>query len=141
MAIYKGAKMNTNALPIIIDCDRGQDDALMLFIAMNAPELDIRGVVAVAGNVPLCATALNIRILADICNRTDIPLFAGCDKPLTRTLVSAEYVHGSTGIDGLALYEPQVQLQEQHGVDFIIDTLEAAQDNEITLVATGPLTN
>lgn len=136
-----GTQMEHPTLPIIIDCDPGQDDALMLFMALSAPELDVLGIVAVAGNVPLAAAALNIRILADICQRTDVPLFAGSDKPLHRDLVTAEYVHGKTGIDGVALYEPTVQLQDQHGVDFIIQTLLAATTNEITLVATGPLTN
>ena len=132
--------MNPSALPIIIDCDPGQDDALMLFMALKSPELEVLGIVAVAGNVPLAATALNIRILADICQRTDVPLFAGCDKPLHQSLVTAENVHGKTGIDGIELYEPQVQLQKQHGVDFIIETL-LNSSRAITIVATGPLTN
>ncbi|NQZ32921.1 MAG: nucleoside hydrolase [Oceanospirillaceae bacterium] len=132
--------MTHSALPIIIDCDPGQDDALMLFMALKAPELEVLGIVAVAGNVPLAATALNIRILADICQRTDVPLFAGCDKPLIQPLVTAENVHGKTGIDGIELYEPQVQLQTQHGVDFIVETLLNATQ-QITIVATGPLTN
>jgi len=133
--------MKHSALPVIIDCDPGQDDALMLFMALSAPELKVLGIVAVAGNVPLAASALNIRILADICQRTDIPLFAGADKPLYRDLVTAEYVHGKTGIDGVELYEPQVQLQAKNGVDFIIETLQGATADEITIVATGPLTN
>jgi len=132
--------MSDSALPIIIDCDPGQDDALMLFMALKAPELEVLGIVAVAGNVPLAATALNIRILTDICQRTDIPLFAGCDKPLIQALVTAENVHGKTGIDGIELYEPKVQLQTQHGVDFIVETL-LNTSQKITIVATGPLTN
>ena len=132
---------STEKMPLIIDCDPGQDDALMLFMALNAPEFDLRGIVAVAGNVPLAATELNIRILADICNRADVPLYSGCEKPLQRSLITAEYVHGKTGIDPLKIYQPEVQLQIQHGVDFIIDTLAAAAENEITIVATGPLTN
>jgi len=133
--------MKHSALPVIIDCDPGQDDALMLFMALSAPELKVLGIVAVAGNVPLSASALNIRILADICQRTDIPLFAGSDKPLYRDLVTAEYVHGKTGIDGVELYEPPVQLQAKNGVDFIIETLQGAAADEITIVATGPMTN
>ncbi len=133
--------MSSQALPLIIDCDPGQDDALMLFMALNAKEFDIKGIVSVAGNVPLSATALNIRILADICDRTDIPLFAGADKPMARELVTAEYVHGKTGIDGLDIYQPDVKLQAQSGVDFIVQTLADAANDEITIVATGPLTN
>lgn len=128
-------------LPIIIDCDPGQDDALMLFMALASPELDVRGIVAVAGNVPLAKTALNLRILVDIAGRGDVPLFAGCDRPMLRKLVTAEHVHGKTGIDGVEIYEPELALQAQHGVDFIVETLRAAKDDEITLVPTGPLTN
>lgn len=129
------------ALPIIIDCDPGQDDALMLFMALASPEFDIRGIVAVAGNVPLAKTALNLRILVDIAGRGDVPLYAGCARPMVRNLVTAEYVHGPSGIDGVEIYEPELALQAQHGVDFIIETLRAADDSEITLVPTGPLTN
>ncbi|MCJ8337874.1 MAG: nucleoside hydrolase [Pseudomonadales bacterium] len=132
---------STEKMPLIIDCDPGQDDALMLFMALNATEFDLRGIVAVAGNVPLAATELNIRILADICNRADVPLYSGCEKPLQRSLITAEYVHGKTGIDPLKIYQPEIQLQTQHGVDFIIETLAGAAENEITIVATGPLTN
>ncbi len=144
MSLKESSQANNKAIdkmPLIIDCDPGQDDALMLFMALNAPEFDLRGIVAVAGNVPLAATELNIRILADICNRADVPLYSGCDKPMQRTLITAEYVHGKTGIDPLEIYQPQVQLQAQHGVDFIIETLTNAVDNEITIVATGPMTN
>lgn len=128
-------------LPIIIDCDPGQDDALMLFLALNAPELDVRGVVACGGNVPLARTELNCRILVEMAGRTDVPVFAGCEGPMVEPLFTAEYVHGETGIDGIDFFEPTIEKQAQHGVDFIIKTLRAADDNEITLVPTGPLTN
>ena len=128
-------------LPTIIDCDPGQDDALMLFLALNAPELDIIGISAVGGNVHLAKTARNLAMLVEIAGRGDIPLYAGCAGPMVRRLVTAEYVHGETGINGLDVFEPEIQLQEKHGVDFLVDTLREAADNEITLVPTGPLTN
>lgn len=127
--------------PIIIDCDPGQDDALMLFLALNAPELEVKGIVAVAGNVPLAATSLNICMLAQLCGRMDVPLFAGCDRPMQRPLVTAEYVHGKTGIDGFELFQPKVSVQPQQGVDFIISALQQSPDQGLTIVATGPLTN
>ena len=127
---------------IILDCDPGQDDAVNLLLAMSSPdELEILGITTVAGNVPLALTEVNARLMCDIAGRSDIPVFAGCDKPMVRDLVTAEHVHGSTGINGIEVTEPVHPLQEQHAVDFIVDTLRAAQDDKITLVPTGPLTN
>jgi len=127
---------------IIIDCDPGQDDAVALFLAMAAPqELEILGITAVAGNVPLELTQRNVRLMCDIAGRSDIPVFAGCDRPMVRELLTAEKVHGKTGIDGIDVVEPKTPLQEQHAVDFIVETLRAAEDESVTLVPTGPLTN
>jgi purine nucleosidase len=127
---------------IIIDCDPGQDDAVALFLAMASPaELEILGITAVAGNVPLKLTQRNVRLMCDIAGRGDIPVFAGCDRPMVRELLTAEKVHGETGIDGVDIVEPVTPLQEKHAVDFIVDTLRNADDESVTLVPTGPLTN
>ena len=127
---------------IIIDCDPGQDDAVALFLAMASPDaFDILGITAVAGNVPLNLTQRNVRQMCDIAGRSDIPVHAGCDRPMVRELLTAEKVHGNTGIDGVEVIDPQTPLQEQHAVDFIVNTLRAAEDASITLVPTGPLTN
>lgn len=127
---------------IIIDCDPGQDDAINLLLAMSSPdELDILGITAVAGNVPLALTERNARLMCDIAGRSDIPVYAGCARPMVRDLVTAEHVHGTTGIDGAEISEPVLPLQEQDAVGFIVDTLRAADDDTITLVPTGPLTN
>ncbi len=90
--------------PVIIDCDPGQDDALMLFLALNAPELDVLGVVAVGGNVSLARTEINCRILVEMAGRKDVPVFAGCLGPMVEPLFTAEYVHGETGIDGIEFF-------------------------------------
>lgn len=128
--------------PIIIDCDPGQDDAINLLLAFSSPdELDILGITTVAGNVPLGLTERNTRQVCDIAGRSDARVFAGCDKPMRRELLTAEKVHGKTGIDGVDIVEPRTPLQERHAVDFIIDTLRNADEASITLVATGPLTN
>jgi purine nucleosidase len=127
---------------IIIDCDPGQDDAVALFLAMASPaELEILGITAVAGNVPLELTQRNVRLMCDIAGCGDIPVFAGCDRPMVRDLLTAEKVHGNTGVDGVDITEPTTPLQEQHAVDFIVETLRAAEDESVTLVPTGPLTN
>ncbi|MEE8344857.1 MAG: nucleoside hydrolase [Woeseiaceae bacterium] len=127
---------------IIIDCDPGQDDAINLLLAMSSPdELDILGITAVAGNVPLALTERNARLMCDVAGRSDIPVYAGCARPMVRDLITAEHVHGTTGIDGAEISEPVLPLQEQDAVDFIVDTLRAADDDTIILVPTGPLTN
>lgn len=128
--------------PIIIDCDPGQDDAICLLLAMSSPdELDILGVTTVAGNVPLALTQRNARQVCDIAGRSDVSVYAGCSKPMVRDLVTAEHVHGKTGIDGIDIVEPKQPLEEKHAVDFIVDTLNAADKESITLVPMGPLTN
>lgn len=127
---------------IIIDCDPGQDDAVALFLAMASPEeFEILGFTAVAGNVPLDLTQRNVRLMCDIAGRDDIPVFAGCDRPVVRELLTAEKVHGKTGIDGIEIVDPETPLQERHAVDFIVETLREAEDESVTLVPTGPLTN
>jgi purine nucleosidase len=128
--------------PIIIDCDPGQDDAICLLLAMSSPdELDILGVTTVAGNVPLALTERNARQIRDIAGRSDVKIYAGCSKPMVRNLVTAERVHGKTGIDGIEIVEPKQPLEDQHAVDFIIETLNGADRESITLVPMGPLTN
>ncbi|GLQ53551.1 nucleoside hydrolase [Devosia nitrariae] len=127
---------------IIIDTDPGQDDAVAILLALASPaELDILGIVAVAGNVGLERNANNALKVVELSGRTDIPVYAGCSRPMRRKLVTAEHVHGVTGLDGPTLPEPQIALQPQHGVDFIIDTLMAAEPGTITLCTLGPLTN
>jgi purine nucleosidase len=128
--------------PIIIDCDPGQDDAICLLLAMSSPdELDILGVTTVAGNVPLALTERNARQIRDIAGRSDVPVYAGCAKPMVRELITAEKVHGKTGIDGIDIVEPKQALEDKHAVDFIIETLNNADRDSITLVPMGPLTN
>ena len=114
----------------------------MLLLAMACPEeFDILGITTVAGNVPLNLTERNARLMCELAGRSDVPVFAGSSKPMVRELVTAENIHGSTGIDGVDVHEPAMALQAQHAVDFIIESLLAADDKSITLVPTGPLTN
>ena len=125
---------------VIIDCDPGQDDAVALFLAMASPgELDILGVTTVAGNVPLALTQRNARMMCDIAGRRDMLVFAGCERPLRRPPITAEYIHGATGIDGVDVFEPDTPLQEEHAVDFIVETLR--NEVSVTLIPTGPMTN
>lgn len=130
-----------NRTPLIIDCDPGQDDAVMLMMALASRDvLDILGITTVTGNVPLAKTARNARLICELTGQIDIPVFAGCDKPLEGSLKSAEEVHGAEGMNGAKIYEPAMPLQDVHAVDFIIETLREAP-RPITIVVTGPMTN
>ena len=127
---------------IIIDTDPGQDDAAAIMLALGSPdELDVLGITTVAGNVPVALTSRNARITCDFSNRKDVKVFAGCEKPMKRPLVTAEHVHGATGLDGPELFEPETPLQAQHAVDFIIDTLRNEPSGTVTLCPLGALTN
>jgi purine nucleosidase len=128
--------------PIIIDCDPGQDDAVALFLAMASPEqVEILGITTVTGNVPLELTQRNARMICDIAGREDIRVFAGCERPMQLEPITAEYIHGATGIDGVDVFEPSTPLQATHAVDFIVDTLLAAEPDSVTICPTGPMTN
>lgn len=127
---------------IIIDTDPGQDDAVAILVALASPEeIDILGITCVAGNVPLDLTSRNARIVCELAGKRDVKIFAGCDRPLGRDLVTAEHVHGKTGLDGPDLPEPTMLLAEGHAVDFIIDTLRENAPGTVTLCPLGPLTN
>jgi inosine-uridine nucleoside N-ribohydrolase len=130
------------AKKVIIDCDPGQDDAINLLLAMSSPDaFSILGITAVAGNVPLDLTQRNARIICEVANRPDVNVYAGCSRPMVRELVTAENVHGNTGIDGVDIFAPVHPLRSQHAVDFIVDTLHTEEEGSVTLVPTGPLTN
>lgn len=127
---------------IIIDTDPGQDDAFAILLALASPEdIEVLGIVAVAGNVPLALTQKNSRMICELAGRSDVKVYAGCDRPLKRKLVTAEHVHGKTGLDGPILPDPVMPLQDQHGVDFIIETLRREPAGTVTLCPLGPLTN
>ena len=114
------------ARKIIIDTDPGQDDAVAILLALASPELDVLGLSVVAGNVPLALTELNARKICELAGRADLPVYAGCDAPISRRLVTAEHVHGKTGLDGITLPAPQMQARPGHAVDFLIETLPRA---------------
>lgn len=131
----------TQPQSLIIDTDPGQDDAVAILLALASPEINLLGITTVAGNVPLALTQLNARKICDLAGRTDMQVFAGLDRPLVRPLVTAEHVHGRTGLDGPVLPDPETPLQEQHAVDYIIDTLRREPAGSVTLAPIGPLSN
>ena len=130
-----------DARPLIIDCDPGQDDAIALLMAIASPEeFDLLGVTAVAGNVPLAKTEANARRVRYLAGRPELPVYAGCPRPMVRAPVTAEAVHGPSGIDGADLPEPARPGEETHAVDFLVQTLGKAS-RPVTLATLGPLTN
>ena len=126
---------------IIIDTDPGQDDAVAILLALASPELDVLAITTVAGNVPLALTTRNARIVCELAGRPDLPVYAGCDSPLARSLVTAENVHGKTGLDGPTLPDPKMPVQDAHAVDFIVETLRQEPVGSVALCPLGPLTN
>ena len=118
---------------IIIDTDPGLDDAVAILLALAAAEeLEVLGLVAVAGNLPLAQTERNARRVCELASRRDIPVYAGCPRPLMRSLATAAAVHAETDRDRLLLPEPTMALQTQHGVDFLIQTLRSAEPGTVT---------
>ncbi|HWB87711.1 MAG TPA: nucleoside hydrolase [Acidimicrobiia bacterium] len=128
------------ARPIIIDTDPGQDDAVAVLVALASPEdLDVLALTAVAGNVPLDLTVRNCLALVELAGRGDVPVHRGATRPMVKELVTAEYVHGPTGLDGADLAPPTTEEAPGHAVDAIIDI--AMSRDRVTLCTLGPLTN
>jgi purine nucleosidase len=144
--IQAGGKETRNAAldvrRIVIDTDPGIDDAVAILLALAAPDkLEILGIVAVAGNLPLARTQRNARQICEFAGRPDVAVYAGCARPMLGSLATAAAIHGDDLAERLGLPEPAMPLQPGHGVDFIIDTLRAAPPGSVTLCALGPLTD
>ncbi|MBA3067425.1 MAG: nucleoside hydrolase [Hyphomonas sp.] len=128
-------------LPLIIDCDPGIDDAVMLMIAFASPRLDLRAITTVAGNVPLRLTSRNARMICERMGRSDVPVHAGCPRPILRKPVTAEDFHGESGIEGIGIFEPKAPLAPGHAVSELIARLSAAPPLSQTVILSGPMTN
>ncbi|HCW80964.1 MAG TPA: ribonucleoside hydrolase, partial [Ruminococcaceae bacterium] len=124
---------------IILDCDPGHDDAVAIMMAGKHPSLDLLGITVVAGNQTLDKTLVNALNVCQ-CIGLDVPVFKGCSKPLVREQITAGSIHGKSGLDGPVFAPLKKKENQQHAVDFLIETLMASQ-GDITIVATGPLTN
>ena len=127
---------------IIIDCDPGQDDAIALLLAFaSADQLNLLGITCVAGNVGLPLTVLNALKLRELVGRHDVPVFAGCPRPILQVLETAAHIHGETGLDGVDLPNPSVDADPGHAVNFLIETCRNAGPKGLTLCLIGPMTN
>lgn len=128
------------ALPIILDCDPGHDDAIAMVLALASPELDVKAITASAGNQTPDKTLRNVLRMLTLLGRQDIPVAGGARKPLMRELIIAETVHGESGLDGPALPEPDFTPQACTAVELMAKTLRESPQ-PVTIVATGPQTN
>lgn len=127
---------------IILDCDPGQDDAVAILLALASPdEIELAAITTVAGNVGLPLTTRNALRMLALVGRQDIPVYAGCPRPILRPLETAEYVHGKSGLDGADLPEPTVVVAAGHAVDVIVDEVMRQPAGTVTLCPIGPLTN
>jgi purine nucleosidase len=125
---------------IILDCDPGIDDALAIAFAVGHQGIDLAGITTVAGNVGLDKTTANALAVASFTGAAGVPVTAGCAAPLMREGRRAGHVHGESGLGGAVLPPPARAAEDGHAIDFIIERIAAAP-GEVTLVATGPLTN
>ena len=127
-------------LPVVLDVDPGRDDAVAIMLACGAPELDVRAVTTVAGNVALKKTTANALKVLSFVGRADVPVGAGAEGPLHGTPVAAEEVHGEDGLGGTELPEPAFGPDGRDAVRLMADILRETAE-PVTLIPLAPLTN
>jgi inosine-uridine nucleoside N-ribohydrolase len=128
------------AIPVLLDCDPGHDDAMAMLLALASPELELLGITTVAGNQTLAKTTANALRVLEFAGRGDVAVAAGADRPLVREPAVAADVHGETGLDGPDLPPPQGSPIAAHAVDYLAERIHGCE-RPVTLVPTGPLTN
>ncbi|MFM5377153.1 pyrimidine-specific ribonucleoside hydrolase RihA [Aeromonas dhakensis] len=128
------------ALPVILDCDPGHDDAIALILALASPELTVLAVTTSAGNQTPDKTLNNALRILTLLGRDDIPVAAGAPKPLARELIIADNVHGESGLDGPKLPDPAFSPVAMTALELMAKCLRESPE-PVTLVPTGPLTN
>lgn len=129
------------ATNIILDCDPGHDDAVAILLAVGNPAINLLGVTTVGGNQSLEKVTYNARAVLEKAHATDVPVYAGCDRPIVRPQEVAASIHGESGLDGVELPEPSRPLESMHAVNWIVETIMSHEPGTVTLVPTGPLTN
>ena len=125
--------------PIILDCDPGHDDALAMILASCNPAIDLRGITTVSGNGAIDKVTLNARRVATLA-KINVPIAEGAGKSILGAFESATDIHGESALDGANLPEPKVSLEAMHAVDLMAKLIKGSEE-EMTIVATGPLTN
>ncbi|WP_321894009.1 nucleoside hydrolase, partial [Paraburkholderia tropica] len=142
LALPFSAAQSTAPRPIIIDTDPGIDDSVALLLALASPELEVRGITVVAGNAPLETTVHNALQVVSLAARTDVPVFAGCARPLVREPIRGKF-SGIDGLGGVKLASPAATPAAEHAVDFLIRSLSVAAEKgeKLTLCMLAPMTN
>ena len=141
---YLDLSRNRRKPQLIIDTDPGQDDAAAILMALGLEKLELVEVLAlttVAGNVSLHNTSKNACVIADWAGRSDMPVYGGAEKPLIKSLVTAQHVHGHNGLGGMQLHKAQTPLKVLHAVAYMVDMLTHVEPYSVTICAVGPLTN
>lgn len=136
----RGVEPPTRRQRIVLDCDPGHDDAIAILLAARAPGVQLEAITTVAGNQTVEKTAYNALRVCSLAGIHSVPIAKGMDRPLVRDLLTAPSIHGASGLDGPALPEPTISLAPIHAVDLLIELL-LASEGDLTIVATGPLTN
>ena len=128
---------------IILDCDPGHDDAVAILLAAGNPDIELLGLTTVGGNHTIDHVTRNAQQVLTVAGLTSVPVYRGATRPLLNDVVTAEDIHGDTGMEihGFALPEPAVGVQDDGAVQWIVDTLMREEPGTVTLVPTGPLTN
>ena len=129
------------ATKMILDCDPGHDDAIAILLALGSPQVDLLGITTIGGNHSLEKVTYNARALCELAGHPEVPVHAGCMRPLVREAINAAYIHGETGLDGVELPEPSRPLPDRHAVAWLIETVMSHEPGTIAVVPTGPLTN
>lgn len=125
---------------IILDCDPGMDDSMAIVMAVKSEALDVLAVTTVNGNYPVDVTCKNARKMLELLGRTDIPVARGMANPIIRKSPKDPFTHGKDGQAEANLPDPTMKLADQDAVDLIIDLVKA-NPGEVTLIATGPMSN
>ncbi len=128
---------------VILDCDPGHDDAVAILLAAGSPSVELLGLSTVGGNHTIDKVTRNAQIVATLAGLSDVPVYRGATRPLVAEVVTAEDIHGDSGMDvsGFELPSPTVEVEGEHAVKWIVDTLMREEPGTVTLVPTGPLTN
>ena len=128
---------------IILDCDPGHDDAVAILLAAGNPDIELLGLTTVGGNHTIDHVTRNAQQVLTVAGLRDVPVYRGVTRPLLNDVVTAEDIHGNTGMEthGFDLPEPAVEVEEIGAVQWIVDTLMREEPGTVTLVPTGPLTN
>lgn len=128
-------------MKVIIDTDPGQDDAFAILLALAAPDVEVLGIIAASGNLPVEVTSNNCRRIVELAGQPEIPVYKGCIRPIVRDPRPVPEIHGETGIDGYDFPPAKKEPEAGHGVDFIIKTVMSHEPGKITILSIAPQTN